>query len=263
MREQIPQKRRTVRDVLNSILMVFIVILFIVAAFCGGCFFGSNYDISQLFEKQVITPIEKDDSKEEELNMNDPRIANLIPNLVRGVDCWAIEEFANDRKVVANDISNQRAANIAEVNNFYFSGKERILLEDFTKEIQKYLGKVYQFNPELLSYISDLCPQYQYLKETRDFLLKPNDCRITCGENTTVYKVIKGEIKEDILTLKVRVLFGSREGTNFYGDYGKTKFITDNPKELVSAISQGGEYLFTFKLENSNYVFVSSEPLTK
>lgn len=260
------EKRRSnaglkIRSFFNSLLTVFIVLLFIVSAFFGGYFLGGNYDILEWFSK--LTSNNKKDNTTETTkgtDLDSTLVYSLVSNLVKGSECWTIEEFANDKKVVANDVPSQRAYAVAENNSFYFTGKETITVQEYVAEIQKYFGSKYHFYPELVSYESTACPQYVYNEEQQVFTRQQRDCRIQCGPNTTAYKVVKANENNGKLTITIKVLFGSKEGTNFYADYDKTKLITNNPNEVKSALSQGTEYIFTFEKEDGNYVFLSSEP---
>ena len=257
----------SVRKAFETILTVFIVLLFIVASFLGGYYTGANEDlrtvvnkISNATKKKKTSPTETENKEEKKVDLADSKIANLIPNLLKGFDCWAIEEFANDKKIVANDISAQRAFTIAETNTFYFSRKQLISLDEYNNEIKKFLGSSYLFNPEKIEYGGENCPQFEYQKASKDFVRRPNNCGGVCGNNVSVYRVINGKYENDNLVLIVKVLFGSKEGTNFYKDYNRMKFITNDPDSLSNSLGQGGEYQFTFREEHGNYVFVSSEP---
>lgn len=251
----------------STFVTVFIVVLFLVAAYCAGYYMGSHFDItvknqSSNGEKSSDTKEKQADKNVIEYSLTDSKIANLIPNLVKGINCWTIEEFANDRRIVSNDIPNQRAYIVAEVNTFYPSGRQSVTLEEYTNEVRKFFGKNYQFDPELVRYNDATCPQYEYQKESRQFIRRQTSCGGTCGPNKSIFKVIRAVDTDGVLVMDVKVLFGSREGTNFYRDYQKTKLVTNDPNTLDSSIGQGGEYKFTFKNENDNYVFVSSEPVS-
>lgn len=260
-------KEHPIRKTFETILMVFIVILFIVSSFFGGYYMGANKDIrtvinkiSNATKKKKKTTEVTETKEEKKVDLADSKIANLIPNLLKGFDCWTIEEFANDKKIVANDISAQRAFTIAETNTFYFSRKQIISFDEYNNEIKKFLGSSYLFNPEKIEYGGENCPQFEYQKDSKEFIRRPNNCGGVCGNNVSVYRVINGKYENDNLILIVKVLFGSREGTNFYKDYNKMKFITNDPDNLDNSLGQGGEYQFTFREEQGNYVFVSSEP---
>ena len=265
MNEKRVSRRERVKSVFNNILTVLIVLLFVVSAFFGGYFLGGNYDFTEYIPKFSFNfggnkTEAKEETKSSSIEITDSAIVNLVPDLLRGSECWTIEEFVTDKKIVANDIPSQRAYAVAENNSFYFAGKETITLQEMTEEIQKYFGTNYHFYPELVSYESTACPQYQYNEQERVFVRAQRDCRGTCPNNTTAYKVVKANTSKDTLTIVIKVLFGSKEGTNFYGDFNKTKLITNNPNEVSSALSQGAEYIFTFQKENGRYVFLSSEP---
>ena len=267
----VKKKQSPALSAFATFVTVFIVILFMIASFFAGYYAGSNkeFDIKLPsfdfnFLKNKTSKKEDPTSKEAkviEYNLNDTKVSNLIINLTKGVgtDCWAIEEFAKDKKVYAADITNQRAYTIAEANYFYSSGKSVISAEEYTSEVKKYLGSEYRFEPVLVEYNNATCPQYEYHADKKEFVRHPNECNTICQGNRTVFKMVKAKDTDGILEVHAKVLFAAKDGGAYYSDYARTNFITDNTSDLNVQISNGSTYKFVFKNENDKYVFVSSE----
>ena len=80
--------------------------------------------------------------------------------------------------------------------------------------------------------------------------------------------MVKAVDTDGILKIDVKVIFASLdEGKDgMYSDYAKTNKIgtfEDNNQDVTrqALFEKGSDYQFTFKLEDGNYVFVSSEPV--
>jgi len=191
----------------------------------------------------------------------DSKIEDLIDGISVGVGGnWKqFELFANDKKVVASDIDQLTAYHMAEIS-FLNSNKTTITLDEYTKEIHKYLGKDYDFNPESIDYKGSSCPQYNYNASTKVFTKQETACGWTNGPVGIYHKITKAVETEGVLEIDIRVIFGDGE-SKFYADYARTNFLKEyDESSLDSYYSKASAYKFTFKEEDGNYVFVSSEP---
>ena len=67
-------------------------------------------------------------------------------------------------------------------------------------------------------------------------------------------------IEEDgMLKLTLRVVFGD-DNSSFYADFNHSKLLDSNVNEYTLVpYEKGSAYLVTYKIEDGNYVFVSSE----
>ena len=136
-----------------------------------------------------------------------------------------------------------------------------ITLDEYKKAVQKYLGKDYIFNPDEIDFSDYYCNQYNYDKETKTFTAQETACGRTCGPGTT-YQVTKAIEKDGQLEISTSVVFS--DGNKYYSNYQKTDIIVDHIYDTtLIPFDKGSKYLFKFKLEDGNYVFVSSEPINK
>lgn len=265
MNKERPRKQHYLSDVLNKIIIFFIVLLFIVAAFLGGYYAAGSEDFTIVLKELISCKNETTDNSTEtdtsQVDLKDSYIANLLPNILKGFDCWEIEEFTTDKRVTANDISSKRAYAIAEANSYYYSEREAIPLTEYMREIQKYLGTSYKFDPEEIIDMDEYCPQFEYQSDIQKFVRIPKACSNKCVNSQSAYKIVDMKKEKKNIIFIVKVLFADRDGRRYYSDYNKTKFVTEDPGSFETTIGQGAEYKFTFREENGNYVFVSSEPI--
>jgi hypothetical protein len=260
-----PRKKHYFQDTVNKIIIFFIVLLFIVAAFLGGYYAAGSEDFTIVLKELISCKKETTDNSDgtdtNEVNLKDSYVANLLPNVLKGFDCWALEEFATDRRVTANDISSRRAYAIVEANSYYYSDRESIPLTEYMREAEKYLGTSYKFDPEEITNMDEYCPQFEYQKDNQKFVRRAQACSNKCGNSKSYYKIVDVKKEKKNIVFVVKVLFADRDGKRYYSDYDKTKFVTEDRASFETTVGQGGEYKFTFKEENGNYIFASSEPV--
>ena len=196
-------------------------------------------------------------------------INNLLEiDLARGREysCSALDKLVVDKKIVANDITNDMAWDIIMADGS-LKRSESISLDTVNSFIRKYLGKDYVFDPKSVD--TNVCSgHYEYDETTKTYNLIPTQgggCGGTCGPMTT-YKIVKAVDTDGTLVLNVKVVFAKyTEGSEYayFSDYARTNGIGDNSEktDINTLFEKGADYLFTFKLEDGNYVFVSSEPV--
>ena len=247
-------------------LIVLVILLLLIC--CGlGAFIFMNKD--KLIEKE-IKQVEKENEKDsvkkcDEVKVyetTDKKVKDLIGNISvsLGGEWKYFETYANNKKVEANDIEQLRAYHIAE-RRFFQENKQSITLDEFTKEVQKYLGKNYEFKPESINYKGGSCPQYNYDASKKIFNKQQTACGWTTGPVGIYYDITKASELNNELELSVRVIFGDNNDT-YYSDYARTKELQKYEGYTpVFDFSKGSLYKFIFKLEDGNYVFVSSEPV--
>lgn len=240
---------------IQSIKTVFIVLGVLIVCFALGFFIGRRYLVPEP-QPEVIEPVEV------EIDVEDASIKDLIPQLVSGGDCWNIEIYANDHKVTTKDLSNETLFNVTAFSKFYAKGIESMPLDEFDSAIQTLFDTGYKFDPEAIDYAGQGCYPYTYDAETQRFTKQETACGGVCGPNSTQYLVARAYLKEDVLRVYVKVLFGSQaESTNFFSDYNRTQFVTNDADNITAYLHQGNDYIFTFNKVEDNYVFVSSEEM--
>ena len=266
---------------------VFLIILLIILGI--GCI-GTGYYLNEsgIFNKLESEPIEEetkeeintDNQNEKDVNIKDEEKTSetvpatktkneyeiLIGKYMMGnppSNCGSIEIFAKDKIVTANDIDNLYAANTVTFNAPYNESDrpDTITLEEFTKEVKKYYGESYEFNAETLVDVKALAG---YIYTDGVFKKRSNNWGGTCGPSST-YKYSDVKKEDDKLEVYVYVVFSGKtsdgldDGT-YYADYNRTNKIEKFDLSNDEDYKKGTLYKFTFKLENNNYIFVSSEP---
>ena len=265
-RKRVVQKTQPAMGPFAIFVTVFIVILFIAASFCAGYYVGANFKVDLKkgsIEKQKSNKI--DDSLVTDYKVTDPKVASLIDNLAKSTDsdCWSLEDFVNDRKITAAEISNTRAWTIAEMNNYHTSGFSEIKEKDAIKEVRKYLGQDYQFVPAQVKMELNPCLIYKYDSKLKAFLKvdESEECRThICQAYSTVYKIVKATDINGNLDVTIKVLFAGKDSDVYYSDYNRTNAVGRGDTGAAFLI-KGADYKFKFKLVENNYVFVSSEPV--
>ena len=251
-------------------------IILIIILMCG-CLVGGYY----INESGVLNNISANNSKESK-NKNkdtdkegkeqtetiyetvDSKISGLIQKVIGGHSCAELEKFANDKKITVNDISNLDAVLFVSFD-FAKDNKTEVSLEDFTNQVQKYLGKDYKFDPTKIDFNSISCIMYKYDATNKKFLKQETACGWTCGPRTN-YKITKAVDTNGVLELTTRVIYASHDQgkDGYYSDYQKTNKIGDFENYFDDSLfDKGSVYKFTFKDEDGNYVFVSSEPVNE
>jgi len=252
----------------KSIWKIILIIVLMIGCFTGGYFINDILKTEKNTEKVQNNKEEKQEEKTPVVTnyeITDAKVANLIENLLKGGfsygGCQSLEVFVNNNKVETNDISNLAAYHIAEINEFY-EKKDSFTLDEMNNAIKKYFGKDYVFNPNSIDYNGQSCPQYNYDNNTKTFNKQETACGGTCGP-TSSYKLEKAVDTDGVLELNIKVVFAStNQGTEgYYSDYQKINKIDTFDDNKDNLYSKGANYKFTFKLEDGNYVYVSSEPV--
>ena len=230
-------------------------------------------------EKAFIS-FEEENQQVTNYSVDDPKISNLINNILSRTitldyNSNALDTiYTKDVKVLTSDIESIVAYRAVEDN---FIDKNVVSLDEMKNSIKKYFGKDYVFNPDTLD-LNNRCAFFGYDSNTKIFTKNGGGCGSTTGPSST-YKIVKAVDINGTLKLNVKVIFANSTTKKYYSDYNKTNVISDFDEEgysdrdeygnhteaylnyLDSLLNQGSNYQFTFKLENNNYVFVSSEPI--
>lgn len=267
---------------------IILLIIAIICFFIGGFFITKSgalvkkNEVKKEDKKDVPTNEEKEEETDEntnkdtkeEKNTNKEEInfktSELIDSLFitdpsRKNWCSPIENLISDKKFEAKDITSTYAWDLAMKAGI---GKlETISLDDVNKAVQKYLGKDYKFDPKTAN-TSACSGTLIYDENTKTYTRKKVDggCGESCGAFTR-YKVINETESNGIIKINIKVIFA--DGEKYYSDYQKNNVLGivkeigyDNIDSwLNDNIDKGSTYQFTFKSEDGNNVFVSSEPV--
>lgn len=246
----------------SPIGIIILMVVLMIGCLVGGYFLNE----SGIFNKDKKDTEEKDKKDEKEpvvieYDVTDEKVAKLIDHLTAGgFECQVLTTYANDKKVSVSDIAADRAYRIAE-SEIFNSSNESYTLEEISNIVKKYLGKDYKFNP-VDQMGRKQCYQYYYDASSKKFIKQETACGGTCGPRTS-YKLIKAVDTDGTLVLNVKVVFAKYDtgtGFDFFSDYAATNGIGTASDDLNTLFDKGSDYVFTFKLEDGNYVFVSSEP---
>ncbi len=242
------------------VLVTVMVILLLIVFTCFGYALG-GVRVSKATMKTVSQKVEEKSEKQNSSTMNvyetvDEKISGLLDTLFSIPGCGTgIEAFMNNNKVEAKDVTNLQAYHMVQKNHW---NDEAISLDDFQKEVHKYLGKDYVFEPTSVDYKGGTCPLFNYDSASQTFKKQETACGWTCGPVGTHYLVTKAVEEDGLLKITVRVVFGD-DNSSFYADYNHTKLLDGNVNEYsLVPYEKGSTYLVTYKLEDGNYVFVSS-----
>ena len=253
----------------SNIGIILLMIILLCAAFAGGYFVNEK----GLIGGEKETP--KEEGKEEKedkvtvYDVTDEKVSSLINNFsaVFLGDCTFVEKVANDKKITVNDINNSGAYNL--VGTKFDDSKDTISMEEFKKEVAKYFGKDYKFEVSDLMGKGKSCVPYYYDSSSNSFKHQQPECGWTCGPHST-YSIASAVDTNGTLKMNVKVLFyvshDNSSNVDVFGDYAKTKKLTTfdfntNTAPYIELIEYDkvDTYEFTFKNEDGNYVFVSSE----
>ncbi len=242
-------------------LLVFVIMILCIGV---GYLIGTNNNV-KVDSKKDEPNISKKNVKESKTivyNTTDKIVTESMDKILDfGFQCNNIERYAINKKYIVSDIPNQIAYSMVEFKEFKNKNISTITLDEYTKAVQKYLGKDYNFNPDEIDFSGYYCNQYNYDKETKTFSSVETTCGGICGPRTT-YQIIKAVEKDGQLDITVSVVFS--DGNKYYSDYEKQDVIVDHIYDTTPIpFEEGTKYIFKFKLEDGNYVFVSSEPANK
>lgn len=254
----------------NGGLIILVVLLLIACIGMGGFIFINKDKLTADNTKTTVDNEKKNTNdsncKEQKVYaVTDEKITKLLQTLsTNGHSCSeSFEYLARSDKFEAKDFGVQEAYHMLEYN-YINAHKDSVSLDEYTENIKKILGKDYQFDVSKFNSNSGDCPQYKYNADSKNFTKQETACGWTCGPYSSTYRIVKAVESNDVLEVSVKSVFYTDDG--FYKDASKTQLITktrnDSSYELTDEVfAQGGDYLFTFKNEDGNYVFVSSEPV--
>lgn len=241
-----------------GLVTTLVVILF--AVFCGFGYAVGGFRVSKSIIKNESNTTE---GKAERNNTNitvyettDEKITNVLKVLFSYPDCNVVDMYANDKIVEAKDITALQAYRMVESKYF---DKDSMTLDEFQNAVHTILGKDYNIDPTSLDYSTSNCMRFVYDTNAKTFNKQETACGWTCGPVSTRYLVTRAVEDDGEFTITMRVAFGDGESTFYKDSLHQNKLATYNEGYDVIPFEQADAYKFTFRLEDGNYVFVSSE----
>lgn len=150
----------------------------------------------------------------------------LIDTLSKSSGCRYLNYFVSSSKLTANSIPGYVAFQLVMFKDVMISydtpTPDVILASDIGNLAKKYLGKNYEFVPEN----AKECINYKYDLTTRSYKKTQSGCGGACED----------------------------KGYTVDSAYKQDTYL------FANVTNKGTKYLFTFVLEDGNYIFVSSEP---
>ena len=209
----------------------------------------------------------KDEVKEEELNVDSEPVTSLFENITNANTkyCGYYGLFTN-KKTTANDISMEDRSLIM-VNLLYKKLGDTEGKTYTKKEIDNLYKQLFGTNVSIQHGNVKSCPSLTYDSTKETYTVGEHACGGTCGPFSTYGQVKKAVKTGDTIVLDVRVIFADYNLQKWYADYDNTKEIQvpndpeTNGPDPSSVMDQATLYKVTFKLEDGNYVFVSTEPV--
>ena len=253
--------------------LLLVICFIVVMILCGGLgyFLGTSDLINP---KEVMQENENNTKEVEKKELKDVEVdefmVSLLDKMNTADNCNTMSSlnYYTDKKFTVSDISKEHAQLIMLYNlrkKGYEFRENNWFTSDVVHEIIKStLGKEYDYVDESINY----CPAITYDSSTGKYVFGVNACGGSCGPQT-VRKVLAAKRSDDIIELTIGVIFGPKgDDTKFYSDYERTNVIIDladkaiDGNEVTDAdYEKGAKYKMTFKNEDGNYVFVSSEPI--
>lgn len=230
----------------------------------------SNSDV--VFEDDKNKNSDKDENVDlvTKLEINDAIVIDTDRKINNAVGHCGVWEYYTDSKVSVNMLKNELVYEIAVLNAEDMFGKMNLTEEQFSKVVSSIFGKNYNYNH--VQY-SDKCAKFIYNWNTKSYDYQNElACGWTCGVGN--FKKIIGAYKDDkTLTIEVGVLFAeaSDDTIKYYKDYNHTEEVTGLSfmanDSLVLADTEdnarkGTKYKMVFNLEDGNYVYSYTEPVS-
>lgn len=249
----------------NIVIAILIIALVGVVGYIGYDKFFLSKKSVKIDEKQEE---QIEEQKEEVLETTDETVLTAIDKIdsAWGYYCGTDSVYMTTKKVTAADISNDFAY-VTVMNKLATDTNSPVQASILDQAIDETFGKNYQFQHQ--TYRS--CPMYSYDEASGYYNFTGAECGGTCGP-TNIKRIVKAIKKEQILEIYIRIIFSNpeiAEGDRY--SYCKDSNLEQivgylsyedriyNEDQVTDLVSKGSLYKFTFKLEDGNYVFASSE----
>lgn len=257
-----------------------VVIVLLVLALCA---LGGYLVYEKVFmEKEESSKIEQDASSkkgmhekevvcDESLEVTSEFVQKLYSTLIRHPNHSPGYYFKNV-KVEAKDIPRESAVEsilyTLEQEGIIPRGANGSFSEaQVDSAVDQIFGKNYSFSHGSL----DSCPVTTYDATTKTYSFTNAGCGNTSGPGDEI-KIVKAIKNNKRVELYLRIVFLGDDGS-YYKDYNKTQVadVLTSENEMIgkymlemdSNYAKGALYKMVFTLEDQNYVFVSSEPVSE
>lgn len=244
---------------------IVIVILLIALIGMGGYIYYNKFFIN---EKQPVIKNNEEKPKQEVLEVTDPLVVGAIDKIDDSLNyqCGTESIYMTDKKVTIKDINNELAY-ATVMMKLAFNDLASISATQLDQAIAETFGKDYVFEHKTYGG----CPLYEYDAASGNYNLSQKICGSTCGP-TNETKIVKAIKSTDTLEIYERIIYvdtGAAQGDALAYCKDATRqqivgYLTSNDrmynnKKKEELIAKGSLYKLTFKLEDNNYIFVSSE----
>lgn len=264
----------------NTKKRIFISIIIVLVALLGvtqymvykNFIVGNNdniIDTATIQKKQILSSETEKEEKIEVLDITNSEVRQLYNKISKGINFnCGINDYYTNKKVIAMDIVNEVAYNIALSSLLDNDNGTGITIgQDFTEEmINNEIAKIFGKNYKFINQEYGTCIQYKYDINTKTYKYSGGKCNSTC-KNKNMVKIVKALKKNNTIEIYPRVLFidSKPNSLKYYKDYDRTlsvDLITDKigiPYEIDENYAKGSLYKLIFTKEDNNYVFTSSE----
>lgn len=270
MYEKKPKKRNP--------LITILLMLLCLALGAGGTYYYFEIYCDKDNNDKIETTTEKEekDNEIESLETVNEEAVTLYNNIYNANYSGIDDIYFTAKKVEAKDIENNLAFATALTimqNNLIEKGNKNPYTnigDGFTEaELQNQVALLFGEKYEMKNQDYNGCPPFKYDSANKKYSIESiPGCGFEQGPGNPkrIVKVLK---TNDDIEIYVRILFlGSDTNTfKYYKDSTKTQLITGIKAdseglalETEENLVKGGLYKITFTKENSNYIFVSSEP---
>jgi len=266
---------------MSPALQVIIFIMILIGASVGGWLFGEWFSgiqyKNEIKEKENVDNDAEKKENDEGINSIQLDIgdANVL-NIFSGMDTYASTYGDNNCGVLNYDYFRDSKGTVSNLNKstptyaalnylnklgLTFNGGETFTRDQMHEAISKLFGKGYVYVDDDI----EMCPSISYDSTTGVYTVGAPGCGGTCAPSNQK-KLVNALMIGDKVELYVRVLFVKVENNNkvnYYGDFAKNKLVqvqyAEDGSIALESFEAGSLYKVTFKEEDGNYVFVSSE----
>lgn len=263
-----------------GIVVLIVVLIMVILGLCTFIMYDKGVFGSQKGNNPKTNNEEKvneNDNKFIEVSVDDAVVQKLFYRLIENSICGNFQYF-KDAKFSVNDISNSDAYYIT-MRSWNTNFRNSFSAAELDAQIDKIFGKSYEFKHQTYgiclgfeNHTGIQTYEYNASNQMYEYVFIGDGCGGTCGMYHTTGKIVKAEKNAEELDIYVRVIFGNSEDA-LCADYNCSQKIEVNEDTLGYSAetrsfekldySKGSLYKMIFKMENGEYVFVSSEPINK
>ena len=262
-------KEKNVKEEKKKGHLLLVICLIALMVLCGGLgyFLGTSDLITFKHESlEQGTSVVSDDKETDNLkDVEVDEFMGVLLDKITTADVCSLSKyntFYKKEKVTTNDLS-KGVVQLIMIHNlrkkgFTFDEHSIFTSDDVQGVIKNVFGKNYNYVDES---IDGYCPTITYNSQNKQYVVGIHACGGSCGPHT-VDKILSAKRNSNTVELTVGVIFGPRDGdTKMYSDYDRTNVIVEDGNISDADYKKGAKYKVIFKIEDGNYIFVSSEPI--